>query len=285
MSYKEEPKNLCVCKRKKMGKLKNEEKQPSFSHSSHGHPLEQAKLTQAGTVTCFGCKKDIVSGREYYSCKTCTYFLDHDCYGMPLSITHHTHHHSLKLEFYPPYDGKVFRCDICNNPGSNHWLYRCDGCQFDVHLHCATANQIAQPQPLYPSTPPSNNTNTMTPMGAPQFTPNASYVHQASNHSNYVVQPNGNNYNQASSYGYYRAPFVQPNGAMMGGVPQANQGMVYANGPGGFSQGGMGNGMAGVAVAGVATGLAGGIGQEAFQGAMGGWGTDHGSGSSYPSSE
>ncbi|KAF8395926.1 hypothetical protein HHK36_019881 [Tetracentron sinense] len=355
-----------------MGRLIINEETPSFSHFSHSHPLELVILGDSGKVTCFGCNNDIASGREYYTCKACSYNLHKVCYDMPRKISHsahkihdlilsvatdfdckacghhgtgfsykcnpclydchvlcsvmplefqhQSHQHILNLEFSSPYGGAGFQCDICSKPGSNHWVYRCDECQYDVHLRCATTNQ-AQPPPQSPLAPAmeaptmsATNINNMGPsMGAPQFNPDANqantgpnyvvmppnyvvmpnqantgpnYVvmpNQANTRPNYVVMPNGNNFNQAGSYGYNQGAYVHPNGMMMG-APQANQGFGYANQPGpGFPRGGIGNGLAGVAAVGVATGVAEGMGQEIFRSATGGLGDT--SGSSNNSSE
>lgn len=48
------------------------------------------------------------------------------------------------MRFSSPYGaGQGFRCDICGNPGFDHWLYRCDPCQFDAHLHCAKTSNVS----------------------------------------------------------------------------------------------------------------------------------------------
>lgn len=56
---------------------------------------------------------------------------------MPLSITHASHVHKLELTFGSPYPTKDFCCDICKRVGFDHWIYRCNLCAFDSHLHCA----------------------------------------------------------------------------------------------------------------------------------------------------
>ncbi|KAJ9695451.1 hypothetical protein PVL29_010765 [Vitis rotundifolia] len=161
-----------------MGKLSIEEMR-DFSHFSHEHPLELTNLWPQGHTVCSGCKMSIVAGKDYYTCKPCSYYLHSTCYNlprlirhpadltacglrgsgfsyncsiclvhyhtlcssMPLTETHRFHPHTLKLEFAPPYsNSKGFWCDICGNLGSDHWLYRCSGCEFDTHLACATAN-------------------------------------------------------------------------------------------------------------------------------------------------
>ncbi|XP_071725079.1 uncharacterized protein [Rutidosis leptorrhynchoides] len=52
-----------------------------------------------------------------------------------------SHPHALSLKFSSPYFPDIgFSCDICRQVGANHGLYRCDACQFDAHLHCATSS-------------------------------------------------------------------------------------------------------------------------------------------------
>ncbi|KAF9602482.1 hypothetical protein IFM89_028496 [Coptis chinensis] len=76
---------------------------------------------------------------------------------MPLSLKHQSHPHPLNLAFnHPPYPTKGFYCDICQRLGSKYWLYRCNACEFDVHLDCATSKpriseiqhkvRVSQPQ-------------------------------------------------------------------------------------------------------------------------------------------
>ncbi|RVW35976.1 hypothetical protein CK203_078260 [Vitis vinifera] len=159
-----------------MGKLSIEEMR-DFSHFSHEHPLELTNLWPQGHTVCSGCKMSIVAGKDYYTCKPCSYYLHSTCYNLPRLIqhpadpnhdlnlvpsasfdckacglrgseTHRFHPHALKLEFAPPYsNSKGFRCDICGNLGSDHWLYRCSGCDCDTHLACATANLNPQFMP------------------------------------------------------------------------------------------------------------------------------------------
>ncbi|KAJ9174404.1 hypothetical protein P3X46_013051 [Hevea brasiliensis] len=64
---------------------------------------------------------------------------------MPLIVAHQCHHHQLNLTFFIPYLNKCFSCDICHNLGSKQWLYRCNLCEFDAHLDCATAEPKTAP--------------------------------------------------------------------------------------------------------------------------------------------
>ncbi|XP_077246166.1 uncharacterized protein LOC143886070 [Tasmannia lanceolata] len=95
-----------------------------------------------------------------YHCGPCNLDIHILCASMPLSLNHQAHHHTLNLALFPPYQNKGFSCDICKRFGSNHWLYRCEACEFDAHLGCATAKtrplaqvQIQQLQVLQQQTP------------------------------------------------------------------------------------------------------------------------------------
>ncbi|XAR68605.1 hypothetical protein NMG60_11003791 [Bertholletia excelsa] len=80
-----------------------------------------------------------------YNCKLCHLDLHTTCAVTPESIEHSAHEHTLNLCFSPPYDKKSFQCDICQEFGSDHWLYRCNLCEFDAHVKCANDTQ---PQPM-----------------------------------------------------------------------------------------------------------------------------------------
>src|SRR4051812_27181374 len=53
----------------------------------------------------------------------------------PLSITHPSHpEHLLQLVAT---DGALFGCDGCRQYGNDERKYRCEPCDFDLHLCCA----------------------------------------------------------------------------------------------------------------------------------------------------
>ncbi|XVF75923.1 hypothetical protein PTKIN_Ptkin13bG0225800 [Pterospermum kingtungense] len=93
-----------------------------------------------GSFNCNACGK---LGRGFcYHCKDCQLVIHTLCINKPSSVNTSTHHHTLELCFSPPYSKKKFQCDICKKLGSNHWLYRCDSCKYDVHMNCAMSNQL-----------------------------------------------------------------------------------------------------------------------------------------------
>ncbi|KAG6743881.1 hypothetical protein POTOM_052584 [Populus tomentosa] len=67
------------------------------------------------------------------------------CSVLPISGITYSHPHALKIEFSLPYD---FSCDLCKNPSSKGWLYRCSFCEFDTHIACVISNKKAEPVPL-----------------------------------------------------------------------------------------------------------------------------------------
>ncbi|KAJ6749826.1 hypothetical protein OIU85_000456 [Salix viminalis] len=40
-----------------------------------------------------------------------------------------------------------FSCDLCKNPSSKGWFYRCSFCEFDTHIASAISNKKADPLP------------------------------------------------------------------------------------------------------------------------------------------
>ncbi|CAL5330908.1 unnamed protein product [Camellia sinensis] len=115
---------------------------------NHVFSLLPTPIYPEGIFSCDACGKQ---GNGFsYHCKACSIDLHVLCALMLLSTTHQSHHHQLNLTFSPPYHNQSFSCDICKNIGSNHWLYRCNLCEFDAHLICATTRPTvpAQAQPF-----------------------------------------------------------------------------------------------------------------------------------------
>lgn len=112
-------------------------------HSAHPLSLFPKPAYPEGLFNCDACGK---RGDGFsYHCGVCNIDLHILCALKPLIINHLSHHHQLALLFSPPYDNKRFSCDICGQIGSDHWLYRCQECEFDAHLSCATAKPSAAP--------------------------------------------------------------------------------------------------------------------------------------------
>ncbi|XP_051115650.1 uncharacterized protein LOC127240849 [Andrographis paniculata] len=112
---------------------------------------------EGGAFSCDACS---LQGDAWsYHCAGCEYDLHVTCACKPLEARHPAHAScQLSLTFKNPYaDTAGFSCDVCRRIGSKQWLYRCDSCQFDVHLDCISAaaaalqHQHSLPAgPLYP---------------------------------------------------------------------------------------------------------------------------------------
>lgn len=110
----------------------------------HALALLSSPAYPEGAFNCNACG---CNGTGFcYHCPECQIDVHPVCAFMPLTVKSQAHEHVLGLCFSPPYADKGFSCDICNGPGSNHWLYRCDLCEFDTHMKCAKASTRAQTQ-------------------------------------------------------------------------------------------------------------------------------------------
>ncbi|XP_056165181.1 uncharacterized protein LOC130137584 [Syzygium oleosum] len=94
----------------------------------------------------FHCKACGTPGSGFsYNCNICLGDIHSLCAMKPFSATHKSHPHPLRLEFKSPYEGEEgFQCDICGQPGYNQWLYCCQQCGYDVHLHCSKSQVGAE---------------------------------------------------------------------------------------------------------------------------------------------
>ncbi|KAF8043779.1 hypothetical protein BT93_A1947 [Corymbia citriodora subsp. variegata] len=116
------------------------------------HPADPGHDLNVLLTPCFHCRACGHQGTGFsYHCHLCQVQYHSLCLLMPLVKRSHYHDHELHLKFSPPYsDSQGFRCDLCRSTGSNHWLYRCDACEFDLHLSCSSAASAPNPphQPL-----------------------------------------------------------------------------------------------------------------------------------------
>ncbi|KAI3814766.1 hypothetical protein L1987_14410 [Smallanthus sonchifolius] len=112
------------------------------SHRQHPLSLYPTSIYPGGFFRCDACAQR--GTRFSYHCQFCDFDLHVLCASKPLSINHP---HPLVLTFSSPYGEKSgFSCDVCRTVGSaDQWLYRCVCCEFDVHLHCATAKMLQPP--------------------------------------------------------------------------------------------------------------------------------------------
>ncbi|KAI3448943.1 hypothetical protein Pfo_005608 [Paulownia fortunei] len=104
-----------------------------------------------------------------YHCGACGIDLHSTCASLPMLFTHECHQHQLSLTFSAPYPGNSFSCDVCKRVGSKTWLYRCNMCEFDVHLTCVStitpSNSIHQQITARAIPPPSDPINPPYPRG------------------------------------------------------------------------------------------------------------------------
>ncbi|KAL5721729.1 hypothetical protein ACHQM5_005337 [Ranunculus cassubicifolius] len=110
---------------------------------NHTFTLLTAPAYPTGLFGCDACGED---GDAFnYSCSTCGIDIHILCATKPLSLTHQTHRCPLNLTFSHPSPSKSFSCNICQREGFNHWVYRCNPCDFDAHLSCATQKPSSSP--------------------------------------------------------------------------------------------------------------------------------------------
>ncbi|XP_034223074.1 uncharacterized protein LOC117633542 [Prunus dulcis] len=111
---------------------------PSHYLNLHPSPPSSTK----GPLNCQACGNHVTG--FYYDCADCGLYFHGLCSGLPICIAIPSHPHALKLSFSPPFD---LCCDLCNEPGSDGWLYRCLICEFDTHISCAISNQTGLQPP------------------------------------------------------------------------------------------------------------------------------------------
>ncbi|XP_043691635.1 uncharacterized protein LOC122642257 [Telopea speciosissima] len=155
---------------------------------NHTLSLLSVPAYQEGFFNCDACGR-IGNGFSYH-CKACNKDIHTLCAIKPLSINHQSHHHPLTLTFSPPYQNKGFSCDICKQVGLNHWLYRCNLCEFDAHLGCASTKPKLLPQ-IQTQTQPINQ-QTVQRTVIPQYQNGSQFVpsYMPSNMNNPNPNPN-----------------------------------------------------------------------------------------------
>ncbi|KAI3788170.1 hypothetical protein L2E82_00883 [Cichorium intybus] len=112
------------------------------SDQQHELVLLSSPAYPEGVFKCNACG---FQGNGFsYHCPECQLDLHVVCASKPLSVDHVAHSHKLSLCFKSPYENQAFSCDICKEPGSNQWLYRCDSCEFDMHMKCPKARTTSR---------------------------------------------------------------------------------------------------------------------------------------------
>ncbi|XP_073126206.1 protein VACUOLELESS GAMETOPHYTES-like [Henckelia pumila] len=131
---------------------------------AHVLSLQPKPVYPEGVFKCDACG---IQGDGFsYHCSPCGTDLHSICASLPMTLSHNCHQqHYLSLTFSAPYAGNAFSCDICKRVGSKTWLYRCNLCEFDVHLTCVAMiptstphnhpqnlpRSISEPSNIYPS--------------------------------------------------------------------------------------------------------------------------------------
>lgn len=108
----------------------------NFPHFSHEHPLELTSSPLTQNKTCAGCNLTILSGKDYYGCRKCPFFLHQVCYNMPRK-TRHPAHPSHCLNLQPSSSSKgALNCKACGNHVAGFY-YDCAECGLYYHSLCS----------------------------------------------------------------------------------------------------------------------------------------------------
>lgn len=100
-----------------------------IEHFSHRHPLIRLEVDEEW---CRICRNNILG--PSYGCLPCKFYIHNSCSELPQQVLHPFHaHHSLKLQ--NTFRGLLY-CDACDSMIMSAKHYRCDECDFDLHLDC-----------------------------------------------------------------------------------------------------------------------------------------------------
>ncbi|XP_050379599.1 uncharacterized protein LOC126796926 [Argentina anserina] len=113
------------------------EEKLNFHHFSHEHSLEQTNSSPFNqNKTCAGCKLLILPGKDYYSCKKCSFFLHQVCYNMSPKTRHPAHpNHYMNLHPSPSSKGAI-NCKACGKHVAGFY-YDCAECGLYYHSLCS----------------------------------------------------------------------------------------------------------------------------------------------------
>ncbi|KDP24635.1 hypothetical protein JCGZ_25551 [Jatropha curcas] len=222
------------------------------------HPAEYTHDLNLLLLPLFNCKACGFQGSGFcYNCRVCSCNYHTFCLKMPLQEFCASHQHLLKLEFSCPYeDIKGFRCDVCGNPGFDHWLYRCNDCEFDVHINCVYT--------------PINLKNLTSEGSAPPVETRTSYVNLSPS-APYPDFSNTKGETETSTfYANPSPPAPHSNLSNTGSyvLSSGNPNLLGSNG----GEEALGTGIAGLLATRVFSGIGEGIGQEIVQGIFNGLG-------------
>ncbi|GLJ39242.1 hypothetical protein SUGI_0800610 [Cryptomeria japonica] len=93
---------------------------------------------------CNACWQPITQ-RFSFHCSICRLDLHPSCANLPMEFKHpHDHQrHKLFLFFIPPYQNRLFTCNICHGVGGS-WHYHCSECNYDSHVNCTQIPSIRE---------------------------------------------------------------------------------------------------------------------------------------------
>jgi hypothetical protein len=115
--------------------LREMEEIQHFSHEEH--PLmfveEFENDEKIQVIVCSGCDKSVCG--PTYKCSHCNFFLHKSCAELPREIHHPLHpYHTLSIRA-PARNS----CDACRKSCERCFFYRCNRCDFDIDIECASS--------------------------------------------------------------------------------------------------------------------------------------------------
>ncbi|KAL2515163.1 Cysteine/Histidine-rich C1 domain family protein [Forsythia ovata] len=241
------------------------------SHPGCNLTLLPVSTYHGGKFNCDACNRH---GEGFsYHCVKCDYDLHVVCAKNPLKITHRAHSCPLQLTFKNPYEAKGFSCDICRQIGVKQWLYRCNSCEFDVHLDCTMAmpkHSVKEQKFMlhhHHSYPSASHQNHHVAAGFP-LNPNHNLMHSASTGSQFQAPGQANNLMHSASIGGIANPHMGP--VNTGSVPTNMVPMHNNIQPRPNKDNGLGATMMTAAMQGLVEGAFQQVGQNVMQGIIGG---------------
>nr|POE66447.1 hypothetical protein CFP56_29294 [Quercus suber] len=108
-----------------------------IKHFDHQHSLSLSNKTTADNISCWGCFKRCDGPTYICSRKECRkYALHESCAKLPEEVQSPFHPpHPLTLQLC--HDSHNSKCDGCDRNGLEHFVYRCNECNFKLDLDCA----------------------------------------------------------------------------------------------------------------------------------------------------
>ncbi|KAB1227474.1 hypothetical protein CJ030_MR1G028874 [Morella rubra] len=116
-------------------------KEMEIEHFSHRHPLILTEVLETDGekgVICSGCEESVLG--PGYKCYECNFLLHKSCAELPREIQHPVHpNHTLTLRTSNNY---ASYCDACLKICRNCFTYKCNSCDFDLDIKCASRAEL-----------------------------------------------------------------------------------------------------------------------------------------------